>query len=328
PASQATVTPPLPNPSTPEKSHVSFPSIPEKSHVSFPFSNDPLALNAIQSVLDHFAPDTPEFPASQATVPSPLPNPSIPEQGHASYPFSNDPLALNAIQSVLDRFAPDTPTPPLPINEEKLPPENQDPTRYTPKGAFYPYDIQNPNHSASCTRVLGRTKNSNFDQKTKNIFFDICDFFSFLKRELFFKICWDDALDRSLDHLTEPNRIACEALKSADGILPYAFPEGIGSKGCYTSIQVIDVIVSVAVYMLTQLTPSPLTPNLLTQNLHLNDRQRIVVLKMLEKYLIKMASIMAVMARNSSAWPYWENIAENLAIAGTILGIDLTLERR
>jgi hypothetical protein len=189
---------------------------------------------------------------------------------------------------------------------------NSQACRYTQNGAFLPYDMQNPSYAISQTIILESVNTQNFDQKTKNIFFDICNLVFFPKRACFSKMEGDNSVDASTQK-------ACEAYTLAIDCLSQAFGEGIGSKGCCSSLRAIDAAVFVITYILTDL-------NRLKQYFFLNKRDAENFKRKAAEYLKKMKAIMSCMARNSSVAPYWDNIDKNLRKAGEILGIDLSLQ--
>ncbi|MDR0740900.1 MAG: hypothetical protein LBF34_04290 [Puniceicoccales bacterium] len=98
-----------------------------------------------------------------------------------------------------------------------------------------------------------------------------------------------------------------KVLELVEKELQQARLEGIGRKGNYASVRVIDELVSVAAHLLNDCSPK-----------HKKDKLKILLLRIPPR--------IGLMARNSSAVPYLENIAKNMTIASGILEIDLSFE--
>ncbi|MDR1590928.1 MAG: hypothetical protein LBR92_02960 [Puniceicoccales bacterium] len=158
--------------------------------------------------------------------------------------------------------------------------------RYSPNGAYMPYSVVDPSSSIEESRAGYRKKLSD---REKEILHDMRQLLDYLQSNT----------------LGSDGRLA-DILEWAEEELQYAYLEGIGQKGNYASLRAIDGMVSVATYFLTQ---------------------KIIKKKKNElKCLLSLIqSGMRFMACNTSAQPYWENIAKNMEIASQILGVDLSL---
>jgi hypothetical protein len=159
--------------------------------------------------------------------------------------------------------------------------------RYCPLGAFCPMAVRYPGNSLFDSVVID--EHLVLDGVEEETFREMKQSLAYLRK-----------------NVLKSDEKALAVLGLAEKELQQARREGIGRKGNYASIRVVDELVSVAAHLL--------------KNCSLKRK-----MEELKRLLLRIAPRVGPMACNHSAAPYLENIEKNMAIASRVLEIDPNL---